>query len=327
MILAKVANIVLDESSNRQQLQSTLNQFSELCSEIGGITADPCFSAWPDDSLLNSGVAISPQAAAHCVQDHQRTVVYIRGIYAAIRDAMTRFPDNAISILYAGCGPYATLLLPLLELFEPGQLEVCLVDIHQDSLDSVSRLINDFGLSEHSIKLVQADACHYQHNSQPHLIITETMQKALEQEPQVAITTQLAPQLCHDGIFIPQKIEVDLVLHSRHQHHSLGNVLTLEPQCGPNFEEVQVSIPALAELDEFEAALITRVQVYEHYRLLEGESEITLPRPLVELSPLRAGQRWNIFFLTGSYPTFRLSTGNTNDQKNQPDKLHLMPQG
>ena len=31
MILARVANIVPDESSSRQQLQSTLNQFLELC--------------------------------------------------------------------------------------------------------------------------------------------------------------------------------------------------------------------------------------------------------------------------------------------------------
>ena len=38
------------------------------------------------------------------------------------------------------------------------------------------------------------------------------MQKSLEQEPQFAVTANLAPQLQANGIFIPQKVEVALCL-------------------------------------------------------------------------------------------------------------------
>ena len=109
---------------------------------MGGILPDRSFNAWAGDALLKDGVAISPAAAAHCVNDTQRSVVFIRAVYAAIKAAQARFAQAPVEILYAGCGPFATLLLPILGRFEPGELTVHLLDIHQRSLDSVGLLIN-----------------------------------------------------------------------------------------------------------------------------------------------------------------------------------------
>lgn len=68
-----------------------------------------------DDLRLASGLALSPRLAAQCLLDGPRTAAFLRGTLAAISEALRRFPDEAIEIVYAGTGPFATLALPLFE--------------------------------------------------------------------------------------------------------------------------------------------------------------------------------------------------------------------
>ena len=46
---------------------------------------------------------------------------------------------------------------------------------------------------------------------------------------------------------------------------------------------VNVTIPATAHLDDFDAVLFTRIQAFEQHRLLDYEAEITLPLRCNEL--------------------------------------------
>ena len=341
MKLKNIADTLLDEASPPAQLQAALKAFVQLCSAVGGVIPDRDFDAWAGDSLLQDGVAISPEAAAHCVHDTQRSVVFIRAVFAAIKTAKKRFANGPIDILYAGCGPFATLLLPILGRFNPEELTVHLLDIHQQSLDSVDSLIRHCGLQGHRISYIQADACHYQHPSTPHVIIAETMQKSLEQEPQFAVTANLAPQLQANGIFIPQKVEVALCLAKLKDEtaafkrgdpldpnalveagnrHPLATVLCLTPEHAPRLRQqaspshgslelnpIQVTIPNTAHLDDFDPLLFTRVQAFEQYRLLDYESEITLPLRCSELMPLRAGDRYRVSLQIGRYPKFSIT--------------------
>jgi len=342
MKLTYIADTLLDEASSPKQLRAALNAFSQLCSDVGDVVPDPSFDAWADDSLLNDGVAISPEAAAHCVSDTQRTVVFIRAAYAAITNAKQRFANAPIEVLYAGCGPFATLLLPLLANFRPGELVVHLLDIHQRSLDSVALLIRHFDLEGHRISYVKDDACHYQHSSNLHVIIAETMQKSLEQEPQFAVTANLAPQLHARGIFIPQKIEVSLclakledersavqrgdaldpnALQATGERHALDTVLCLTPEQAVTLKQqacqnshgllelnpIHVTLPAITNLNTFDAVLFTRIQAFEQHRLLDYESEITLPLRCNEFTPLKAGEQYKVCLQIGSYPKFSVT--------------------
>jgi hypothetical protein len=340
MNLDAICDTILNVSSSPEELRFALDAFTQQCTEVSDIQPDPSFDAWAEDSLLASGVAINPNAAAHCALDYQRSVVFIRGVHAAINALKIRFPDTPLEILYAGCGPFATLLLPLLRKFQQGELEINLLDIHQPSLDSVELLLLKFGLSAHAVRTIQDDASHYQHRGKLHLVIAETMQKSLEQEPQFAVTANLAPQLRATGIFIPQRIDVVLCLADLEQErerfgqsqridpealervgrrYPLATVCTLLPERVSDqmhaaqynvhtkkreLEPTVVVIPSVADVARLDGALFTRITIFEPYRLKDYESQITLPLKCHELDPLVGGQRYRVSYQLGSYPTF-----------------------
>lgn len=340
MNIESISDTILDKTSSPQQLHDALNAFTTTCSNFSGILPDPSFDAWAKDSLLPSGVAINPEAAAYCAHDYQRSVVFIRGVHAAISALKLHFADTPLEILYAGCGPFATLLLPLLGKFSPGELQITLLDIHQRSLDSAQLVLEKFGLGDRGVSTVQGDACVYNHPQKLHLIIAETMQKSLEQEPQFAVTANLAPQLIAQGVFIPQRIDVSLsladleeekifydnsgtsrptLLKNSTKRYPIATLCSLFPdnaatqrqaaQHNPHSDKLElepkiVEIPRVANIEQLNAALFTRITVYESYSLEDYEAEITLPLRCYELEPLCGGERYLVSYQLGSYPKF-----------------------
>jgi hypothetical protein len=342
-LLDSIARTILDEARPREDVQQALDHFSQLCSEVAQIRPDATYEAWSGDIFLESGVAINPEAAAFCIQDYQRSTMFIRGVFAAIKAAQRRFSGVSIKILYAGCGPFATQLLPLLNQFTPGELDIVLLDIHPRSLESVNKLLRHFGFERHKVRLIHGDACNYQHPERLHIILAETMQKSLEQEPQFAVTANLAPQLDTGGFFIPQQIEVALCLadmaHEKEQFKNgkgidttalnnsgkrilLGKLFTLCPEDAAEqmknavFNQTTsrkeltlttIDIPHLGLADHYDALFFTRIQVYNQYQLNDYESEITLPTHCHELATLKEGDRFTVSYQLGSYPKFELA--------------------
>jgi hypothetical protein len=336
--LHAITRTLLDESSSEHSLFQALDEFTEMCSDASGIYPDPSYSAWADDTFLNKGVAINPKAAAQCVKDYRRSIVFIRGVHQALRDLNSTAEKKPINILYAGCGPYATLLLPLLSQFSPDELSTNLLDIHQTSLDSVALLLAHFNLTDHHINYIQADACRYQHTGTLDLIISETMQKSLEQEPQFAIMANLGTQLSQGSIFIPEEIRVSFALvvekdlnnamqsepkHQQQQQQALlnltaANAAQLSDQayandCNtsdlgqankePSLELAVVSIPETGIASRY-PALLTDITVYKRYELASNESDITLVRRCFEIEPLIPNQSYTVNYQMGQFPHF-----------------------
>ena len=99
MNINTISDTILDETSSPEALREALDAFVASCSEITNIRPDPSFDAWAEDSLLDNGVAINPQAAAHCAIDYQRSVVFIRGVYAAILKKILQKKEQNLQLL------------------------------------------------------------------------------------------------------------------------------------------------------------------------------------------------------------------------------------
>lgn len=341
MQLEEISRTLLNEESSEKELIAALDAFATLCSNISGIEAELCYTAWSEDAHTSNGVAIDPKAAAYCVKDYRRSIAFIRGTYAALKSlAQSSTRDTPIRILYAGCGPYATILLPLLPLFDSNQFSIQLLDIHQTSLDSVALLLKANNLHHYDVTLVCADACEYKAASTFDLVLLEVMQKALEQEPQVAATQNLVTQLAPAGYLIPKLIEVDLCLvnsdavASRASRHTpLGYfdyekeafIIKLKRLIALSLEDTlqqartneraetsvlllgSIKIPEIDNLHLFSPALFTRIQIFEHYCLEYYDSSLSLPSPCSELEPLTVGQKFQASYSMSAYPKINWS--------------------
>lgn len=209
--LEKIADAFLSQQAEDSRLHAAAAGLYSMCSAVTGIGELSEHALDVGRTLLPCGEAISPEDAARCVLDYRRTSKFSMALHAAVLEARKRFPGATIEILYAGCGPFAPLALPLTSRFTPAEIQFTLLDVHRRSLDAARSIFQALGKSAFVRDYIQCDAASYQ-NVAPqviHIVMVEAMQAALEREPQAAITMNLAPQLCRGGIFLPERITID----------------------------------------------------------------------------------------------------------------------
>jgi len=317
--------------SNPEELQEAVIRLHSIFSDITEINIDADDSVYSQSTILPDGRALSPKDAAGCILDFARTSKFLKGIYAALLQLHERFPSEPLDILYAGCGPFATLAVPLATQFGADRVQFTLLDIHRRSLESAARIFEACGLRDRVRDYIQADAASYVHPSPPHMVITETMQRALENEPQAAITFNLAPQLRQGGIFIPEKVTVDAYLHdprtefppeleTRRVRIYLGRIIELTAgsasalAAGSNPPAVTLDVPTNAD-ERLGLMLLTTVNVFESVVLEEYASGITYPVIVHDFSWLGRTDGIEFIYSFGSEPRFRYCwRGKENDR-------------
>jgi len=287
---------------------SIVNQLHELYSkitDIEGVLA-PSEDDEPFEEESENGTRVNPYMAAYCFLDYLRSYKFTYGIKKLIDEKLVQGFQEPLNILYAGTGPYASLVLPLTTVFSADQIQITLLDIHQSSLDAVSKLVSAFGLASYFKGYIKADATLFVPENDTHydIIISETMDKALRKEPQVAIFKHLQQFLKPEGSFIPEEIRVDLYqskwaeeknpafeyfLDTKTRTHNAGvrekveNLIGVNKHSVTKFERtnpgqrvfLKTIDPKNFKAEYTALLLITEVQIYNDVVLLEDESILT----------------------------------------------------
>lgn len=341
--LEKIADELLSHQAADNRLNAAAAGLYSLCSSVTGIDEYSDHAGETDGSRLPSGEAISSRDAARCVLDYRRTSKFLRGLYAAILEAQKRFPNAVIEILYAGCGPFAPLAIPLTTRFSSAEIKFTLLDVHKRSLDAARRIFQALGQSAFVRDYIQCDAASYKNDASHviHVVVVEAMQAALETEPQVAIMMNLAPQLCQGGVFLPERITINCCLcdltkefpslpagadaadslsggGSDRVRVNLGRVLELTAGSCHNLlaasnsdEHVGTSlVPTLLNISEdvdgeFYLMLSTSITVFDSIALDDYESGLTCPRILYDAGKTHGGKVIEFEYHLGDKPGFK----------------------
>jgi hypothetical protein len=346
--LRQVTDDILCLDTAGEDLTSSVNRLYSLFAELTGVSRDSTDQQDTGATQLDSGLAISPSQAAGCLLDAFRTTQFLRSTNAALREAQHRFPGTVIEVLYAGCGPYAPLAVPLATQFTPDEVQFTLLDIHQRSLDSAREIFDRLRLNSVVRDFKQCDATTYIQSAEhrPHLLLTETMQAALLKEPHVSIAMNLAPQLREGGIMIPESIVIDAcLLDLTYQPEALSGVEANDPISGVSIPGrlTRLHLGRVAELtldtcrtfskslgsnlsnqiclpagsvetpsnanENFYLTLLTTITVFGGFTLSEYQSLLTYPIILHSVGKIQAGMKIDFYYQLGSEPGFQCRLG------------------
>ncbi len=323
MDLQKIIDDLLFLEDDFGELRNAAQQYYCFLSEITQISDETANDKDESEISLNSGTAISPKDAARCVLDFMRTAKFLRSIHRTILEAQKRFPNEKIEILYAGCGPFASLAIPACKKFRSTEITFSLIDIHQRSLDSAKAIFKSLAIEDHISRYIRTDATTYKNNTGKkfHIIISETMQKTLAKEPQVAITLNLTNYLREDGFFIPQKITVDAFLANMEREFSPNRSLNLQKErihLGRIFElsvktaasKKDVLKPTTITIPKDEAKnmwllLSTNIILSDDIMLEDYDSGITYPTILNDFPHIQVDQQFEFQYVLGKNPHFQ----------------------
>ncbi len=205
--LKAITDILLDKNTSPIQLTEALKQYKTLLLELSNLDLETMENK--QDIHTDSGIAIGTTWAAMCLDDIYRTQQFIRGLFKVVNDLIPA-TNTPIHVLYAGTGPFATLILPLLSNHTEQEVQVTLLEINKNSIENVKHVINQLGFQNHIKDIVCEDATKYEIKTKVDIILSETMQHALLRELQVPIMLNLVGQTNGDSIMIPKEILLSL---------------------------------------------------------------------------------------------------------------------
>ena len=284
--LREIADVFRNEPIDYLELKEAIDSYKHLMEKVSRINVS-------DDTLRNdihsdTGMALGTSWAAMCLDDVIRTRTFVRGLFNAIEQVKTK--KEKVHVLYAGTGPYATLALPVLASFSEADIECTLLEINETSFASMQHVIKELGFENYVRAYVNDDATKYVLKDHADIILSETMQLALEKEQQVPIVLNLMKQASEDTILIPERIDVFAGLlkfedgqPNPDKTKKLIPVIELNGDTGRSadiFDEKTVALTQ-TDLQEYTClSLLTEIQVFGDEKIGFNQSGLTISKRL-----------------------------------------------
>lgn len=250
------------------------------------------------------GIALGTTWAATCVQDVKRTASYMGALVQVIQQKLDE-GKQPVRLLYAGTGPFAALALPAMAYFSPAQLQVTLIELNPLTYSTLQTTVDQLSMRGYVEEMLNADATSFQVEKEYDILLSETMQRALSLEPQVAIFMNLIPQLKPETVVLPQKVLISagMMNGSRFEQDPRAReanfseeypVMELSKEKMHAFSGSDSSIGIVHTsfagmrpdpLQAFDLlVLLTDIQIYEEYKLDMMDSGLTVPLFLTQFS-------------------------------------------
>jgi predicted RNA methylase len=274
----------------------------------------------------DAGLAVSPYAAAFCITDMLRTRGFLQGIKEAIDAKLGENPGRPVMVLYAGTGPFATLVTPLTTVYTPEQLQLVLLDINPISIAHLQKIIRRMDLQPYIIDMVQADALTFliPGKYKPDIIISETMKPGLQKEPQVSVVANLLSQCNRNTVLIPSLVKVEACLagNRANNNHELNHLRTLieldavnalriknNPEDVPVISEgLTIAITERPAPDFTQLILATSIHIFNDHWLRFNETSLTIRHPVMNIATIEHFPVYLLFrYIMTDEPGFRMS--------------------
>lgn len=302
--IEKVTEEIVSNEINYQSLRSKLQEFMNFLTQLTRLELNE--SIKEANIQFENGIALNTKDAALCVVDIIRTRQFVRGVLKAVND-IKKQKSSTVRIMYAGTGPFAMLILPLLTRYSSDELQLTLLEVNKGTGTHLKRLIEKLEIGAYIEKIVFEDASKYkiEEKAEIDILISETMQFGLVKEQQVPIMLNLVTQLKEDIIIIPQKIKLDLALMNANtelvinnkeelRYKTLKTVLEFDRQFIQTYaNEIkqnkqielckQLKFKEVADREYDRLVMLTAIQVYGDEWIDVDLSSLTIPKRILNL--------------------------------------------
>ena len=314
-ILQEIAAVFLAEELDQVTLLATAERYRELLFAWSGFDSEN--DSFKTDIHVENGKALGSYWAAACINDARRTQKLIKGVFEAIQYLKIK-NKGPVHILYAGTDPFAALILPLLAVYTEEEIQVTLIEINKNSCDFLKKILSKLNFNWYVKAVVQEDATTYKikDGEQIDVLLSETMQHALREEPQVSIFTNLLQQMANEVVLIPAKIMLylgflnteylpgqvddDLVFKKEGVVFELSKAtiknfkyISADNQEKVDFAPVTTVVKSESWKNYTHLAVFTEIQVFENIWLRTYESGLTSPWIIAPL-PTEETKEWSI---------------------------------